>query len=346
MSVSPAAIATVALLGSIPVVAGMVVSRYALPAIARRQAANSGSDPKQTIAMSLRGPVLLAGLLATVAIWLALARVYAPTWTEGVNWKIVDASLNVAFTLNFFYALYQVLVRGVQHAGGHIDANAKILLQRLIFVVVFAVAAMSVVNQFDINLTPLFASLGVAGLAVALGLQDTLQNYFAGVTMAVDRPLRPGDYIRLESGEEGFVESIGWRTTRIKPYSEATIIVPNNKLASSILTNQNYPNLHARVYVDCGVAYESDLDTVEKICIEVAKEVALSDPGADQDFTPLVRFKTFGDSNIQFTIVSRANTYDDTFRVKHEIIKSLTRRFRQEGIVMNYPVRDVRLPKA
>jgi small-conductance mechanosensitive channel len=203
------------------------------------------------------------------------------------------------------------------------------------------IAGITVLNQFDVEIGPVLASLGVAGLAAALALQDTLGNFFAGLIIAVDRPVRVGDYVRLEDGLEGHVISIGWRTTRIRPFGETMVIVPNSKLANSILTNSDYPSSTTRVYVPCGVSYESDLRQVERVAIEVAREAQESEIIADSSFQPFVIFDAFGDSNITFRTVLRVLNSANSGTLRSAFMKRLHERFAAEGIAMNYPVRKL-----
>ena len=108
---------------------------------------------------------------------------------------------------------------------------------------------------------------------VALALQGTLTNFFAGLNILTDGSIRIGDFVELDGGMSGYVDQIGWRTTRIRMLANNMVIIPNTKLADSIATNYNYPEDQMSVYLEVGVSYASDLDHVERVTVEVAKQV-------------------------------------------------------------------------
>ena len=200
-----------------------------------------------------------------------------------------------------------------------------------------------ILNTLNINITPFITSLGIAGLAVGLALQDTLSNFFAGLYILISKKIKPGDYISLDSGIEGYVEDITWRNTTIRQLPNNIVIVPNSKLASSIITNYYLPEKELAVLVQVGVSYNSDLEKVEKVTIEVAKEVMKEVPGGVPNFEPFIRYHTFGDFSINFTVILRAQTYVDRYLVTHEFVKRLHKRYKEEGIEIPFPIRTVYL---
>jgi small-conductance mechanosensitive channel len=319
-----------------PIAFGVFASRFVLATWAEKASKTKTAGVVGMI-HALRLPVLLSSILLGLYLELVFVkRAEIPALSE-FNWEPLELAMKVVATLTGFFVLYHVAMFAVRHRVGE-ENTTVILVRKLLSAVLLVVAALTVLNELDVQIGPVLASLGVAGLAVALALQDTLANYFAGITIAIDKPVRPGDYVRLESGLEGFVETIGWRTTRLKPWGETTVVVPNTKLANSILTNNYYPDLSVRVYVDCAVSYESNLDQVESLCVRVAREVAARVDDADTDFEPIVRFKTFGESNIQFTVVLRTLNYADSFLLKHEYIKALHKAFREGGVKIQLPI--------
>lgn len=197
-----------------------------------------------------------------------------------------------------------------------------------------------------ISISPILAGLGIGGLAVALALQDTLSNLIAGLQIILSRQLKPGDYVQLNSGEEGYVVDITWRNTTIRELADNLIIIPNSKLSQSIVKNYYMPEKSLSVLVQVRVCYDSDLDEVEKVVMEVAKETLNSVPGADRNFKPLIRYHTFSDSSIDFTVILRAEEFADQFLIKHEFIKKLLNRFRKENIKIPYPIRTVYLERS
>ncbi|GBD11357.1 Small-conductance mechanosensitive channel [bacterium HR23] len=222
-----------------------------------------------------------------------------------------------------------------------IDEKLLPILRRVAFAVVWGMALIIALDRLHINISPLVAGLGISGLAVALALQPTLSNFFAGTYILTDGSIRPGDFIQLDSGVMGEVKEIGWRTTKIQTPENNLVIIPNNKLADAVVTNYFHPTKEMNAVVSCGVSYESDLERVEKVALEVAERIQKSHPSAVPTWTPVFRFREFGDSNITFIVVLRAIDRGSTFALVHEFIKALHRRFAQEGIVINYPARTL-----
>ncbi len=213
--------------------------------------------------------------------------------------------------------------------------------RKIVNLLVLSVGMLVVLNQLGVKVGPLLAGLGIGGLAVALALQDTLSNLFAGLSVILDRPLAVGDFVKLESGEEGFVEEIGWRNTKVRMWANNVVIIPNAKLVQSVITNYYLPQQEMSVYVSCGVSYDSDLEKVERVCIEVGKEVMARVPGSALDWTPVVRFKEFADFSINFIVVLRVKDFGSQYALHHEYVKALHRRFAEEGIEIPFPIRTV-----
>ncbi|MDF9816647.1 small-conductance mechanosensitive channel [Streptomyces sp. SPB162] len=153
--------------------------------------------------------------------------------------------------------------------------------------------------------------------------------------------VQPGDYIRLGSGEEGYVVDINWRYTVVRQLPYDLLIVPNAQLAGAIMTNYHQPGQQMSVLVQAGVGYGSDLDHVDRVTTAVAAEVMAQVPGGVPSHEPTVRFHTFGESSIDFSVILRAREFSDQYLVKHELIKRLHRRYRAEGIEIPFPMRTV-----
>ena len=207
-------------------------------------------------------------------------------------------------------------------------------------VVIFGILVL--LNLLGISITPILTALGVGGLAVALALQDTLSNLFAGFYVAVARQVRLGDYIRLNTGEEGYVTDIGWRCTTIRALANNMIIIPNNKLGQAIVTNFYLPDKRLGVSIQIGVSYDCDPDQVERVLLEEARTAASEIPGMLADPAPSVSFDPgFGDWALGFTLGYNVQEFADQFRVRHELRKRILKRLRQEKIDMPFPTRTI-----
>ena len=224
---------------------------------------------------------------------------------------------------------------------------ASSLLTNLARAFVYLIGIVIILQSLEIPITPLVTTLGIGGLAVALALQPTLSNVFAGFQMLAAGQVSAGDYIRLDSGEEGYVLDIKWRNTTIQGlFDDHEIVVPNSKLADAIVTNYYLPRKVLWLRCDVGVGYESDLEKVEAVSLEVAHDVVRQFSGNVRGLEPALRFHTFGDSSVDFTIRMPVEEFSGQFRVRHEYVKRLHARYRDEGINIPFPIRTLVLPQA
>jgi len=207
--------------------------------------------------------------------------------------------------------------------------------------VIFLIGILVILNALNVSITPMLTALGVGGIAIALALQDTLSNFFAGVHVLASRQIKPKDYIKLDSGEEGYILDITWRNTIIKNLPNNIIIVPNSKLSTAIITNYNLLENFIKVYIGIGVSYDSDLEQVEKVTLEVANEIMREIPGGVPHYEPAIRYHTFADFSINLNVVLLAQEFASQYLIKHEFIKRLHKRYNQEGIVIPYPIRTI-----
>lgn len=201
-----------------------------------------------------------------------------------------------------------------------------------------------ILSALGISITPLLTALGVGGLAVALALQDTLANLFAGIHILMEKSVRVGDFIRLESGQEGYVEDITWRTTRVRTLPANIVVIPNSKLSQSVVTNYYLPEKRMSLLIPIGVSYSSDPEKIETILVEEAKKAVGQIAGLLGDPAPFVRFiPGFGDSSLDFTLICQVREFVDQYPVQHELRKRIFKRFREEGIEIPFPHRTVYL---
>ncbi len=233
----------------------------------------------------------------------------------------------------FFLTKAALLI--LHHFEAHYEAVANIkgpveILTKIIFV---TVGAMIILDNLGISLTPLITTFGIGSLAVAIALQDTLGNFFAGLYIKADRPIELDQYVRLESGQEGYVDHIGWRSTRIRALQNNIIVVPNSKLAQTIITNFNLPGKQMALLIPIGVSYDSDPQRVEEILVDEAKKAVGEVDGLLGDPEPFVRFiPGFGDFSLNFTLTCQVRQFMDQFLVQHELRKRILKRFEKEKI--------------
>ena len=256
---------------------------------------------------------------------------------------ILFGALVAIRVINAIVQWYAIEVAAKVHTK--VDEHYIPMMKRVVSGIVLLLALVWMLGTFGIEITALVAALGVGGIAIALALQDTLKEFFAGAHIIMDRPIKIGDFIELDSGDRGTVMDIGWRSTRIKTFPGNYVIIPNSKLASSKLINYDQPKQEIGFGVECGVSYHEDLERVERVSLDVAKKVLKKLGTGAKDFEPFARFNEFGDSNINFKIIFRVNKFADQYLLKHEFIKALKKRFDKEGIEISWPVRKVYMHK-
>lgn len=208
---------------------------------------------------------------------------------------------------------------------------------------VFILGGLFLLQILGISITPVLTFLGVGGLAIGLALKDTLSNFFAGIQILTAGNVGTGDYVKLESGggAEGTIADIQWRVTILKTRANTLVVVPNAKMAESILINSSRPDPETSVSVPFAVGYGADLAQVERIAVEAGRDVLKSVPGAAPASEPLVRFAALGESAVDVVLILRAREPLAEGAVRHMAVKLLDQRLRAEGIAPPYPVRSM-----
>jgi len=220
------------------------------------------------------------------------------------------------------------------------------LLHTIIKGAIYLIGIIIILNIFGISIAPLITAMGIGGLAVALALKDTLSNLFAGIHIMAEKTIRVGDFIRLETGQEGYVEDISWRTTRIRMLPNNMVIIPNSMLAQSVVINYHLPEKRMSLPIPVSVSYSEDPEKIERILIEEIKKAVLEIPGLLSEPEPVVRFiPGFGENSLDFTIVCHIEDVSYQFNVQNEIRKRILRRLKEENIEIPLPQRVVWLKK-
>jgi len=212
-------------------------------------------------------------------------------------------------------------------------------------IAVGAVGLLVLLQTLGVRIAPLLAALGVGGLAIALALQEPMKNFFAGLQLLATRKVRPGHYVKLDTGDEGYITDVDWRHTSMRQLPDNMVIVPNAALADAVITNYDYPRREMSLVVDVGVHHDSDLDHVEKVTVDVASGVMRDVEGAVRDWEPFVRFHTFADSSIDFSVILRISHVTDQHLVRHEFLKRLKRRYAEEEIRIPFPTVAIEPPQ-
>ncbi|MFB6619577.1 mechanosensitive ion channel family protein [Streptomyces sp. NPDC056367] len=293
------------------------------------------------------GDDIIVDALRTLAPWAAViggaaAAASVLPLTTRVTGLVNDSLIALLILIATFSAARGVagLVQSLAQSRTGVAGSATIFVN-IARVVVLTMGVLVALETMGVSIAPLLTALGVGGLAVALALQDTLANLFAGVHILASKTVQPGDYIRLSSGEEGYVVDINWRNTVVRNLSNNLVIIPNGRLARTNMTNFTQPEQKLSILVQVGVGYDSDLEHVERVTLDVVDTVMADVSGGVADHEAAVRFHTFADSRINFTVILGVGEFSDQYRIKHEFIKRLHERYRAEGISIPAPARTV-----
>lgn len=290
--------------------------------------------------------IMLGSLKGLISLFLALAgffisaHLYGGTFVEKYHFNGISISLFIALITILSARIFTRLIK-VRTADSSARQPSTSIILNITRIAIFLVGAMLVMQVFGISVTPILTALGVGGLAVALALQETLSNLFSGIQLIASRNIRNGDFIQLSTGEKGYVQDITWRNTIIRELSNNLIVVPNSKVSSAIITNYYLPEPELSVLVDLSVSYESDLDRVEALTVQTAKMVLQVTEGAVKEYEPFIRYHTFAESGIGFSVILRGNEFTSQYLIKHEFIKALYKAFREHKIEIPFPQRSV-----
>jgi small-conductance mechanosensitive channel len=238
------------------------------------------------------------------------------------------------------------LINGLLRIMTATTPSASVTLLNNVLTGVGALVAMVIIAGYLFNLSAIVLLLaivgGVTGLTVVF--QEPLNNLVSGVSLTVSDRLTPGDWVRLPSGVEGFVRDIQWDVTMVQQFANNLIIIPNRVMTEAELINYDRPESELIIRVAVGVHYDSDLAHVERVAVEEAIETMTEINGEPPATEPVVRFNAFADSSINFMVVMWAKNYATQFPLTHEFIKRLHQRFKDEGIVIPFPIRTLDIP--
>jgi small-conductance mechanosensitive channel len=328
---------TPALVFCITLILGFVVRRVLFGALARWANKTSGKFD-DIVVQALRGPFM---------IWVLMLALHLAAQISILPDKISDLIAKILLFLmisSLTFVGARLASEMVRNYGSKVQGTLPVtsLTQNMAQVAVIIVGGLILLSSLGMSITPLLTALGVGGLAVALGLQDTLANFFAGFYVSLAGYVRPGDYIKLDTGQEGYVSDIGWRSTTIRALANNLIIIPNSKLAQAIVTNYHLPEKQISFSIPISVGYDCDPDRIEAVLLDEVRKGAGEIKGLLLEPPPSVRFiPGFGSSSLDFTLGCHVAEFVDQFAVQHELRKRILRRFRQEKIEIPLPARAV-----
>ena len=317
---------------TVGIIADRLIRRYI-----RHHLAVDESTWKYVLIRSMHGvPIFFSFIIGLY--WAIDAVEISPTLTKMLSYVLFTSNV-ISITRVIARTVDGVVTMYFERTNKELPKTT--LLNTILIGVIYVMGVLVILQYYGISIAPILTAAGVGGMAVALALQETLANIFAGLHLILSKQIRIGDYIRLGTGEEGRVTDITWRFTTIVPLGASnTVVIPNKTIAGANITNFSMPTRSLNISVPVGVAYDSDLALVERVTIETAKEVLArvdNNPNAE----PLVRYTKFNDSSIDFAVILPSSQFDQQGLIIHDFIKALTDRYRVEGIDIPYPIRTV-----
>jgi len=290
--------------------------------------------------------LLLEAIEKQIIVWLGLAAIYYITKTTDY---LLPYSINIikivvlTFILSISFAISKFLVGliDVWSAKQERSLPSTKIFINLIKAIVMTIGALVALDFIGVSITPMLTALGVGGLAISLALKDTLSDVFAGLHILLSKKVEPGDFIELESGQMGYITNITWRNSTILERTNNVYIVPNTLLSNAIIKNYDTIDKTFSARIPLGVGYESNLEFVEKVTLEVASEVVKDLDVHVKEFVPFLRFFEFGESSINLKVFFKVHEYGDQNPLIHKFIKALLIRYKKEGINIPFPIRTL-----
>jgi small-conductance mechanosensitive channel len=253
----------------------------------------------------------------------------------GVVWVISLLQINKILFRHVFTHL-------VKRTDTTMDDELLPLFKNLVSVLIIFFGFLAILRGvWDLNVTPLFASAGLAGLALAFAAQDSISQLFGGVSIYFDQPFKIGDRIEIDGGEIGIVQDIGIRSTRLINMYNNMIVIPNSIIANSRIVNYTSPEPTMMVKIPIGVTYGSDVEKVKK----VLREIALSVEQVLETPAPYARFENHSDFSLDFALIVWIKNPGDKFTVIDRVNTLINRRFGEEGIEIPFPTRTLIMAK-
>jgi len=327
----------------VAIITSLVINRIILPRL-RKRAARTQSAFQRMLFKSLKGEITI--WIYGLGVYLILQVLRPMSFMTPSIYGTVATVIGFIVLFSFLWFIRDLSDEIINYYARKGTIPRSSLFGNLIKYAIIILFVILILDQFGISITSFIAALGIGGLAIALALQETLSNIIAGLSVITSGQIQEGEYIELDSGESGYVTDISWRNTTIRTLDQELVIIPNSKLSNSTIKNTGKPMQETRLRVHVGVGYESDLDLVEKVTLEVAKKVVADHPKGITEFTPILLFNELADSSINYSVVMKVQDFDARRQVRHQFIKSLIKTYREHNINIPFPIRTVQMEKS
>ena len=301
--------------------------------------------------------ILIAAIGTPVQVAIVVVLSYfAVTWfdilPQSLQW-IHDPRYATAFWIlisawvvsTFLHSIIHIYGRAfAEKSASDMDDRLVDLLELVIRYVIWFAAVLAILKVFEIEITPLLAGAGVAGIAVALAAQDLISNFFGGAIISVDKPFKVGDRVKIDN-YYGDVVSVGTRSTRIRTLDYQIVTLPNNKITTNVIVNYSEPDEKLRITIPVTVAYGTDPVRVKKILQEIAHDAIKNTEYFLEDPAPTVFFDEFAASSLNFILKIWMRKYNLPDEAKDAINCRIAERFEKEGIEIPFPQMDIHMKK-
>jgi len=307
--------------------------RHALVAAFRRWTGHTNED--SLFLQAVRVPSML--WCVVLGLFVALEMADLPPRMASQIQIVLESAIILSVTITVAGVLGSIVAAASERRALAVAVTG--LFRTAVRLTVLVIGGLVLLSSLGIAITPILTALGVGGLAIALALQDTLANLFAGLHLLADRPIRVGDYVRLSvENVEGHVLDVGWRSTRIRMLQNNVVVVPNKRVAESVITNFDLDETRTGISIRVAVGYDADPDQVERALVEEARAAVGQVPGLLGDPPPVARLiPGFGEYSLDFTLTCQTRRIVDQFLVQHELRKRILKRLRAEGIAVPMP---------
>lgn len=323
-----------------------VLSHYVIIPLAQRLSRHTETELDDLIFQAARRPVSLTIMVSGSYLAVIIPLNLSETQQGVVNALFASAAILsvvilIARLLAVFLDWYIARLYVDQRSAG---AHILPMVRKIVVGVLYALGVLLILGVLGIPISPLIAGMGLGGLAVALAIQPTLSNIFAGTYVVTENIISPGDYIEVEGGIAGYVIEVSLRSTRVRTWENKLVVIPNSRLVETVVTNHSEPTPPVNVFLTCGVSYDSDLNRVEAVSLDVMNRVLETSPYGVKEYGAYFGFDNFSESNVAFWLFVQAKDRLASFELRSELINQLHQRFDEEGIVINYPVRVLQFP--
>ncbi len=286
--------------------------------------------------------IILYALRWQSLFWTAILGIW---WTLPARWlNVISLSLGISLVTFLIQIAVTILVMRLLTGWIELFATRRnlqslSLIKRLLHGFTFVVVIAVILASLGVPVEGILIALAGSSVVLSLALQQPLSNLFGGVMVAASNRFKPGDYIRLSTGEEGYVVDVDWFTTTVRQMTNNLVVIPNALMTSAILVNFDRPASEMTIFLDVAVGRDQDVDRVEQVALEVARQVMVNVSGGVSSWKPFIRYpQGLADYITRFTVALRVQNYEAQYPVTYEFFRQLQERYRQEGITTPFPL--------